>query len=391
VCCAERIEPPLTYVSTPATCPAGDLRPGTASVGDERRRLASSVDDGAPAEGLAAEVGTTKVTTEGAERDRWLVKVELAHGVFVTADLLGTTWTTERRFSGDMALPKPPANFEGFGKLPLEPPDIDGAHAVVEWFNKPRDGGRGSVWGNGYKRDNTKAYLRSAMLVLPAVAYETESEGRALLDRVGAEIDAFIHDLHDWLETLGGALQRPRDGESTPRYVHPVTFGLDAAGEVRDLPIMNQMTTSYGAPHEVDASVWRDAFERADRGERPPEEHLLLRDSHLALFGDDRRKAVIDATTAVEVALARGVRDRITAAPDAEAVNRVLKNTSGVVELFDLAVALGVPTLVSRARVLDQLAGPRNLAVHQGVDPEPTVVRRGQQAAQAILRDASPL
>jgi hypothetical protein len=81
----------------------------------------------------------------------------------------------------------------------------------------------------------------------------------------------------------------------------------------------------------------------------------------------------------------------MTATPDAESIRRVLKNNTGAVEVFDLAVALGVEVPVSRERLMDQIAWPRNLAVHQGETPEPITVRRAQETATKILEVTSPL
>jgi hypothetical protein len=330
--------------------------------------------------------------------------VRLSHGVSVTAELLGSSWTIGRRISGVLVLPKPPPDFDAFAWA-LDPPPIAGAEQALEWLGKSRAGEtHGLTWGRGFEgrvdtRSVTKAYVRSAVLVLPAMGYDTESDGRAQLDSIASEMDAFIDDLCEWLHVLGGEVEEdwPRESGGTPRHVFPLALALTADGGVGHLPTiarlptMSQTTNSYGGSRATEPGVWRDAFDRTNASVRPPEEHLLLRDSRGALLRGDGRKAIVDATTAVEVALARAIRGRMTTAPGAESVEQVLKNTSGVVELFDLAIALGVHLPVSRGRVIGQLAGRRNEAVHQGVDPDDVAVGEAQKTAKVILDAASPL
>ncbi len=108
----------------------------------------------------------------------------------------------------------------------------------------------------------------------------------------------------------------------------------------------------------------------ANRGDAVPQEHLLLRDARAALFRDEFRKALIDAVTAAEVALGRGIRERLDGLADRpELIDRVLKNATGVLMVFDLYSVLGKPPSMSRERVMDRLAEKRNKAVHGGVVP----------------------
>ncbi len=132
-------------------------------------------------------------------------------------------------------------------------------------------------------------------------------------------------------------------------------------------------------------------MDRTNAGVRPPEEHLLLRDSRTAALRNDGRKAVIDAASAVEVALARAIRTRLTTAPSEESIDRVLEDARGVMELYDLAAVLGIGLSPSRGEVAGRLAGRRNLAVHEGKDPGDVAVREAQETARAIVVDASPL
>lgn len=238
-----------------------------------------------------------------------------------------------------------------------------------------------------------EAYLNRALVVLPAPSYETQNDGQALLDEMARTLDEWVGYLIEWLEVIVTVDLRPRgqSGRMTPRHVHPLTVAVDDSGAFAHYPTMSQTVGPYRSPPYVSVEHWGAAIAGANRQTRPPEEHLLLRDSRTAAARDDYRKAVIDATTAAEVALAQAIRTRLDRAPDTDAVERVMRTASGSAGLYDLAVALGVEVGVRRGRLIDQLAAARNSAVHRGVEPTLSEMRNALTTASAIVSTVSPI
>jgi len=106
----------------------------------------------------------------------------------------------------------------------------------------------------------------------------------------------------------------------------------------------------------------------------------------------DRRRAVIDSGTAAEVSLASCVAVQLWAGGLAiSAGERIIQQANGVVGLVDLYESLGGNLPVSKRRVMDQLAKPRNDAAHGGQAPDQTGVENAMTVATSIVRTATPL
>lgn len=142
-------------------------------------------------------------------------------------------------------------------------------------------------------------------------------------------------------------------------------------------------------PGAVGSKWWREAVARTNRSLPPPTAHLYLRDARANSLHGERRRAVIDACTAAEVAMTTRVLLRTG---DTEHVRQILKNTRGATELYDLVCALDSPVKgVSRARVMNELASPRNVAAHEGTPPTPEATRLAYEVALQIVRAYSPV
>jgi hypothetical protein len=122
--------------------------------------------------------------------------------------------------------------------------------------------------------------------------------------------------------------------------------------------------------------------------------HTVLRRSVVNLLAGDHRLCVIDACSASEIALGAALRAHLTAhgLDDADTA-QLLRLGSGIGEAFPVyqQLVLAGPSTVSRGRVLDQLAHPRNRAVHAGEHPDETVARRALETARLLVQEAAPL
>jgi hypothetical protein len=135
-----------------------------------------------------------------------------------------------------------------------------------------------------------------------------------------------------------------------------------------------------------------DGIRRASENEGLPIAHQMLQTGWDAAIAGDLRRAVIDSGTAAEVSLASSVAAELSARGLAiSASERIIQQANGVVGLVDLYESLGGNLYVSRRRVMDQLAKPRNDAAHGGQAPDKTGVENAMTVATSIVRTATPL
>jgi HEPN domain-containing protein len=145
----------------------------------------------------------------------------------------------------------------------------------------------------------------------------------------------------------------------------------------------------WATPEEVTAG-----FAAASSKLDLPLAHTMLRRSLVELHAGDYRLCVIDACSAAEIALNDAITARLRAHGLAEAeTEQLLRLGSGIAEAFPVyrqLVAAG-QSAVSRNRVIDQLANPRNRAVHAGEHPDEAVVQRVIETAGLLVQEAVPL
>jgi len=149
--------------------------------------------------------------------------------------------------------------------------------------------------------------------------------------------------------------------------------------------------SSYSCPGATRIEL-TDGIRRASENEGLPIEHQMLQSGWDAGVAGDLRRAVIDSGTAAEVSLASFVAAELWArGVPVSAGERIIQQANGVVGLVDLYESLGGNLPVSRRRVMDQLAKPRNDAAHGGQVPDKTAVGNAMTVATSIVRTATPL
>lgn len=131
---------------------------------------------------------------------------------------------------------------------------------------------------------------------------------------------------------------------------------------------------------------------RASRGERLPTEHQLLLSAADAQLDKNLRRAVIDAATAAEVALASYITDALVdRGLEQGFIDEMVKDVNGIANLHALCTRLGGSPGISKNKLTQELANVRNLAAHAGRIPtlqEATVAR---EHAITIVRALRPL
>lgn len=147
----------------------------------------------------------------------------------------------------------------------------------------------------------------------------------------------------------------------------------------------HQVVNVVGSALALDGTTLAAAIRRATDCEGPPTEWVFLLRARRA---EDGRTAVIEAATAVEVALARRLHDRLSALSEV-ARERMIVNANGLVGLLRLVEDIEGVSESSWRRVADRLANPRNQAVHAGVAP--SAVASALDEATSIVQLYAPL
>jgi hypothetical protein len=203
--------------------------------------------------------------------------------------------------------------------------------------------------------------------------------------------DDWLNAVYDWLTAWSGNVRTPI--ERRPRPVVLIASQDDPAAPARGgggtIPVLVQGQRAFN-PAEV-----RGAFAAASRAIPVPLEHRLLAEAVMHVHRDEHRQAAISACSAAEVALAAESRHLlIRAGRSHDEAASILKGVRGVVELYRLSAARRRGLPVSIGRVMDQLAAPRNDAVHGGKDivedAAIAAVRTARELVQAVSRLPAP-
>lgn len=130
-----------------------------------------------------------------------------------------------------------------------------------------------------------------------------------------------------------------------------------------------------GEPEPLTQELLRSAFERSSNGSLPSDARLLLRDARVDHRRERLRKAVIDAGSAVESALAGWCRSNGVALPKRPTLGWFVANSGA-----------SVP-----ANTAADLVTVRNDAIHNNITPAPDVATRALEIAATILDLIDPV
>lgn len=230
-------------------------------------------------------------------------------------------------------------------------------------------------------------------LNIDALIFRTDLNDTPMESGSHGEID-LAEAISNWLEIarswIGCWTKSPQS--SLVRHVHSETKGIYRKdGKWARFSVLGDRPLFVTGAYLVEPEVIGAAFMAASAQLRLPVGHEMLTRALTNHRLGDNRTCVIDACSAAEMALAASVRAVIgELAMDDKTREKILSSASGVVEVFRLfLVAHG--SAVSMAQVVDQLAGPRNSAAHDGVQPTDQVATRALRTANLLLQEASPL
>jgi hypothetical protein len=237
------------------------------------------------------------------------------------------------------------------------------------------------------------------MLVVTAVRLRIPAEGDFAMQsyttwpiaQVGALFGAWLVRAEAWLDIWTGTIRQPVTRVGTPlvRAALPDNDdGLAGLGTGGPVPVVIR-GQRWATPEEVTAG-----FTAASGELDIPLAYTILRRSLVELHAGEYRLCVIDACSAAEVALDAALTARLRAhgLTGAE-TERLLRLGAGIAEAFPVYQQLVVAgqSAVSRNRIIDQLANPRNKAVHAGEHPDETVARRSLETSARLVGEAVPL
>jgi hypothetical protein len=258
--------------------------------------------------------------------------------------------------------------------------NIDWAAALADKEDEGDD--PGYPFGRVVRRrgETIREFTAYRLLVRPRSKL-TRAEARKLRD--GADDWASL--LGTWIEVVNREdLQRKtvrveRIGESASVWLDR---GVD--GEL--FAVRRRVFVNLSKGPTVGKLQWGRMVAKASAGVRPPEAHLFLRDARHEKNIGRHRRSVLDSATAAELGLAKlrdhhlaGSNDRLAAYARKEA-----RQLSGLAEfLKDMDQKLP-------AKLQQDISEPRNLAIHQGHEPDEATASKALAKAEEVVDLAFP-
>lgn len=208
----------------------------------------------------------------------------------------------------------------GFKLAP--PPEMESEY--FEWIDRAYDGDIDGAWGGRSQNLNSSTGDLVAISVA-TVAFTAEVQAAEniqsfdLAPQIGAEFDRLFRLVLRWLELEAGVI------------LPAESIDLSSRGHVVDHSTVPPQHTGWGLSFavridraRVSRRMIHDSFGRASSGQSPPVEWAFFLEARRQ---SDRRRAVIDACTAVEISLSNFVRTNFSKSPTA-AVDRIVMGSS---------------------------------------------------------------
>ncbi len=321
------------------------------------------------------------------------VALELPSGFQLDASLLGLVRpATIGGVAVDIVLPdfKPDDDGYPFG------PKLDGrvsADWVGHFEKRDPEEERWSPFGSvtqtrrtesGNEEDDTiEAFLTSRLLALPGDEL-TLAQARSLKRAA----DDWTQLLETWLEVVSRQdLQRKfivahRTGRSAFVWTDR---GENSRGSLLG-DEQGGFTINFGKALAITPDDWEKVLAKASDGMEPPEAHMFIRDARQAQNAGNHRRAVLDAATAAEIALAE-LRDGAVKTAD-PGLSAYIEKTVGQIDRlasFLRAVGKSPPE-----NITEDIGWPRNDAIHRGHDPNAETAAKALRKAEEIVEQASP-
>lgn len=351
-----------------------------------------------PARGAAAPASVSSVVVEGHLCD-------CPDGLMVAPDCLGNAYLSA---IGDVPVtilvPQPdPAQVESGNPLPqlISPPkhysypssQQPAAHLASDPMHD------WSSWGKIIAADRegwTVAALHR--LAFRCDLTRPANDPQQVCEAIDSAVDDWWETLAVWLDTYteldllgyhGPSLQairssvglRAHTGEKAGAPAREVTWRSPSIRRTIKVPPLVRVP---------DSAVFERCVHLAGIGSTPPQAWTYLREARSWLRADQPRRAVIDACTGAEIALAHQVHQLLAGRTDRSIIDQLLGRCAGIAQVATVVRQNG-GTTVSRKAVEVDLAKARNEAAHAGKAPDGDTARRAVEVAGQIVERVWPL
>jgi hypothetical protein len=232
------------------------------------------------------------------------------------------------------------------------------------------------------EEDTIEAFLTGRLLALPT-AEITLADARSLKRAA----DDWTRLVETWLEVVSRQdlhekfIVEHRSGRTALVWIDR---GNNPRGSL--LGDEGGFTLNFGKALAITPDDWERILTKASEGVDPPEAHLFIRDARQALNDGNHRRAVLDAATAAEISLAE-LRDKAVQGADSGLAVYIEKKVKQIERLAGFLRAVG-ETLPEN--ITEDIARPRNDAIHRGHDPSEEIAAKALLKAEEIVELATP-
>lgn len=256
----------------------------------------------------------------------------------------------------------------------------------VKWVdslkNKPGEDDPEHPFGVAYGWGEEREFIVKRLLILPR---------EKLTQRQASELahaaEPWAELLHTWVEVIAradlhqGLVSHDEKGGATFVWLDkgkPPGKVLRGRHEL----ILNLV----GSATKITPAQWGRALAKASDGTNPPEAHLFLRDARRELSAERYRRSVLDTATAAEIALTK-LRDDVLAGSNPKVVEYVQEKAQQIGRLVEFLRQQGqkLPD-----RIQQEIAQPRNRAIHEGREPDKATAIKALEKAEEVLDLAFP-
>ncbi len=285
--------------------------------------------------------------------------IEFEYGIPCKKDVLGAEFPIMiGELRGTIAFPNLPENFNReLKEVDLRPPKNSKLCKTLYDYDKE--------WGR-ITDSQGNSYVKKCMIWFPCTAENYKDISLGINEKTNNYIDQFIL----FVEVLA----RIAIDENSCKGLY-ITGGSDYLYIDEYLKISSADITPYAIVVTINPDsdfvpeqIIRQAIEHTNSNHKICDDHLFLRDSIFHKNRYEFRRAILDATTAIEIALTKRILvefKHMNVLPDG-LINSVLKKFHSLRGRIELMQSLDIELPLKKSDYLDFLSNVRNRAIHAG-------------------------
>ena len=231
----------------------------------------------------------------------------------------------------------------------------------------------------GWGENSSNSVIIRAVGIIPAGTRIPAGDEHIDFDRAAAQWRQL---LRDWLAV---AAEGPTDWAED--YYGATIWGSSEYDD-EEVPYQPHQRGHRYPPQRLSAWAWTHALVHASAGDQPPLARALMTTAIRAAVTANWRVAIIDAATAVEVALTAGMATRLSDEASSRVTKALIDRTRMLGNRIDLAGKLGMPL---PPKIEEDLVKLRNSVVHQGANATSADAKAAISAAWTVIREYDSL